>query len=37
MAAMRFKPWRAMAQTLMPAPGSGPSQASMEAGRSVAS
>ena len=32
MAAIRFKPWRAMAQALMPAPGSGPTQASMDAG-----
>ena len=32
MAAMRFKPWRAVAQALMPAPGSGPSQASMDGG-----
>ena len=32
MAAMRFKPWRAVAQALMPSPGSGPSQASMDGG-----
>ncbi len=32
LAAMRFKPWRAIGQALMPAPGSGPSQASMDAG-----
>jgi short subunit dehydrogenase-like uncharacterized protein len=32
MVAMRFKPWRAVAEALMPAPGSGPSQASMDSG-----
>lgn len=32
MVAIRFKPWRAMAQALMPAPGSGPSEATMDAG-----
>jgi short subunit dehydrogenase-like uncharacterized protein len=32
MAAIRFKPWRAVAKALMPAPGSGPSDASMDGG-----
>jgi short subunit dehydrogenase-like uncharacterized protein len=32
MTAIRFKPWRTVAQALMPAPGSGPSQASMDGG-----
>ena len=32
MAAIRFKPWRSVAEALMPAPGSGPSQAAMDAG-----
>ena len=32
MAAIRFKPWRSVAEALMPAPGSGPSQATMDGG-----
>ena len=32
MAAIRFKPWRALANALMPAPGSGPSETSMDSG-----
>lgn len=32
MAAIRFKPWRTVAEALMPAPGSGPSQATMDGG-----
>lgn len=32
MAALRFKPWRALAQRLVPGPGSGPSERSMDGG-----
>nr|WP_316644025.1 saccharopine dehydrogenase NADP-binding domain-containing protein [uncultured Roseateles sp.] len=32
MTALRFKPWRALAQRLMPGPGSGPSERSMDGG-----
>jgi short subunit dehydrogenase-like uncharacterized protein len=32
MAAIRFKPWRAVAKALVPAPGSGPTEASMDGG-----